>query len=351
MSMVSPTSDITMDAAARAEEIRGQQAFDATYGFRNSLLTSGTPAPPVLDKWGRAPGDPDYGKDPLGGGGGSNVTGPRVMSDAETATTILTNTLKYYGLDDPELVTSIKDALANRIITGSSTVDEIGVQLRETPAFQKRFSANEARRAAGKPAYSVSQYLQLESSYRNTLRAAGMPDGFYNDYTDFQRFITNDISPDEIQYRVQQGYQAVKEADPAVVNELKSLYGLDDSTLAAYFIDPTRARDVVVRSARAAEIAAQARQQAGIGLTAGQAESLVMGGVSEAAARQGFGVVRESQELLGTLPGEETLTQQELIEGVLGTSGPAAQRVATTRRRRRAAFESGGAAALNTLGQ
>ena len=351
MSMTSPFSDITEDAGARAQAIRSQEAFDATYGFRNSLLTSGTPAPPVLDKWGRAPGDPDYGKDPLGGGGGSNVTGPRVMSDAETATTILTNTLKYYGLDDPELVTSIKDALANRIITGSSTVDEIGVQLRETPAFQRRFAANEARRAAGKPAYSVSQYLQLESAYRNTLRSAGMPTDFYDTQEDFQRFIANDVSPDEVQYRVQQGYQAVREADPAVVNELKTLYGLKDSDVAAFFIDPNRARESVVRAARAAEIATQARQQAGIGLTAGQAESLVMGGVTEAQAQQGFGIIRESEQLLRPIVGEQQLTQQELIEGTFGTSGPATQRVATTRRRRRALVEQGGTVSLGQVGQ
>lgn len=285
---------------------------------------------------------------PADGGGGG---GPGVLSDQETATTILANTLKYYGLDDAALIKDIKTALAERRITGSSSIDDIGVQLRESKAFQQRFAANERRRAEGKPAYSISQYLQLEASYRNVLRAAGMPKDFYDTIEDFQNFIAQDISPDEIQYRVQQGYQAVKEADPAVVNELKSLYGLDDNTLAAYFVDPNRARESVVRAARAAEVATQARKQAGIGLTAGQAESLVMGGVGEAAAQQGFAQVRESQQLLRPLVGEQQLTEQELIEGTFQTSGPAAQRVAQTRRRRKALVEGGGTVALGTVGQ
>lgn len=333
--MTSPFAEITGDAGARAEAARAQEAFNTFYDFRNTLNVTSIPTPEPEDT---EPPQP-------------RVATTRQPSDLETATTILTNTLRYYGLDDAALINDIRTALAERRITGSSSIDDIGVQLRESQAFQRRFAANERRRAEGKPAYSVSQYLQLESSYRNVLRAAGMPKDFYDTTEDFQNFIAQDISPDEIQYRVQQGYQAVREADPAVVNELKSLYGLDDNTLAAYFVDPNRARESVVRAARAAEVATQARKQAGIGLTAGQAESLVMGGITESQAQQGFAQVRESQQLLDQLPGETPLTQEELITGTFGTSGAAAQRVATTRRRRRASFETGGAAGLGTVGQ
>jgi hypothetical protein len=297
------------------------------------------------------------------GGGGGGVTEDDVrqiirnfnsqqnQQDTETASSILAATLKYYGMDEPALLADVKTALADRRITGASTIDDIGIQLRESDAFKRRFAGNEARRAANKPAYSVSQYLQLESSYRQVLNAAGMPPDFYNGKEDFETFIANDISPDEIQYRVQQGYAAVKNADPAVVNELKTLYGLDEATLAAYFIDPTKTKDAVVRSARAAEIAAQSRQQAGIGLNVTQAESLVLKGVTESQAQQGFSQIRQSEQLLNPLMGEDALTQEELIAGTFGTSGAATQRVATTRRRRQASFQTGGQTALGTVGQ
>jgi len=296
-----------------------------------------------------------------GGGGGvteddvrkiiRNFNSQQNQQDTETASSILAATLKYYGMDEPALLADVKTALADRRITGASTIDDIGIQLRESEAFKRRFAGNEARRAANKPAYSVSQYLQLESSYRQVLNAAGMPNDFYNGKEDFETFIANDISPDEIQFRVQQGYAAVKNADPAVVNELKTLYGLDEGTLAAYFIDPTKTKDAVVRSARAAEIAAQSRKQAGIGLNVSQAESLALQGITESQAQQGFAQINQQQELLNPLVGEQALTQEELIAGTFGTSGAATQRVATTRRRRQASFETGGQAGLGTVGQ
>jgi hypothetical protein len=269
----------------------------------------------------------------------------------ETASSILAATLKYYGMDEPALLQDVKTALADRRITGASTIDDIGIQLRESEAFKRRFAANEARRAANKPAYSVSQYLQLESSYRQVLNAAGMPKDFYNDKEDFESFITNDISPDEVQYRVQQGYAAVKNADPAVVNELKTLYGLDEGTLAAYFIDPNRTKDAVVRSARAAEVAAQARKQADIGLTATQAEELVLGGVTEQQAQQAFGDVRALEQLTRPMFSEQALTQEELIQGVTGVNAAAQQRVAKTARRRQATLQQGGKVGLGTVGE
>jgi hypothetical protein len=269
------------------------------------------------------------------------------QQQVETATTILANTLKFYGIEDPALVTDVKTALAERRITGQSTLDDIGVQLRESESFKKRFAANEQRRAANKPVFSVTQLLQLESQYRQVLRNAGMQEGFYDQPDDFQQFIVNDVSPDELQDRVQSGFRAVREADPAVVNELRTLYGLEDNQLAAFFIDPVRTRDQVVRSARAAEVAAQARQQAGIQLSAGEAETLVRQGINQEEARQGFAAIGFQQELFGTqLQGEEQLTQEDIISGTFGTNQAAAQRIETRRRRRRASFEQGGQVAL-----
>ena len=269
--------------------------------------------------------------------------------DGETSTTILTNTLKFYGLDDPELVNEIRAALANRTITGSSSIDEIGIQLRESPAFKRRFVANEQRRAAGKPVYSVSQLLQLESQYRRNLRDSGMPAGFYDDPISLTNFIVNDVSPDEILARVTQGYQAVRNADPTVVNELKTLYNLDDGSIAAFFLDPQKAQDNILRAARAAEVAAQARKQAGIALTATSAEQLVRQGVSEAEAQKGFTTLKQEESLYRPLMGEEGITQEEAIAGTLGTSAEAAQRIATRKRRRKGTFEAGGKVSLQTI--
>lgn len=349
-----------------------QQQFESLYDYRNSFVSPqqrGSFEPKAVNTYYEGTGADRMQITEFDNGYIKRVAAPQEsMSDAvskymkqqnalefqqgvETATTILQSTFKYYGLEDPQLVGDIKTALAERRITGASSIDDIGVQLRESEAFKRRFAANEARLAAKKPAYSVSQYLQLESAYRQALNASGMPKDFYDTPEDFQNFIANDISPDEIQYRIQQGYEAVKNADPQVVNELKTLYGLDDATLAAYFIDPNRTKEQVVRSARAAEVAAQARQQAGISLTAPQAELLSTQGVTESTAQAGFAKIKQSEQLLSPLAGEDALTQEELIAGTFGTSGAATQRVATARRRRQAAFETGGKTTFGTVGQ
>jgi hypothetical protein len=367
-----PTAVSAASQRAQATSDQLQQQFESFYDYRNSLLTPQQKSsfePKAINTYYEGSGADRMQITEFDNGYIKRVAAPQEsMSDAvskymkqqnalefqqgvETATTILQSTFKYYGLEDPQLVGDIKTALAERRITGASSIDDIGVQLRETEAFKRRFAANEARLAAKKPAYSVSQYLQLESSYRQALNASGMPKDFYDTPEDFQNFIANDISPDEIQYRVQQGYEAVKNADPAVVNELKTLYGLDDATLAAYFIDPNRTKEQVVRSARAAEVAAQARQQADISLNVSQAEMLSTQGVTESQAQQGFAQIKQQEQLLRPTIGEDALTQEELIAGTFGTSGAATQRVATTRRRRQATLQEGGKVGLGTVGE
>jgi hypothetical protein len=313
-----------------------------------------------------------------GGGGEEDVAPTGVTSDevlgivqgfynqqntanTETATSILQSVLKFYGMEDAQLVTDVRTALAERRLTGTSTVDDIGIQLRESAAFKERFSGNEARRLAGKPAYSVSQYLQLEASYRNTMLAAGLPSSFYDGKEDFANFIANDISPDEIQDRVSRGFAAINNAPQNVIDEFQTLYGVDKNELAAYFLDPVRAKEIVIRKAEAAKIASQARQQANISLGATQAELLAQQGITEQQAQTGFGLVLQGQKLTQPLQGEDALTQEELIAGTFGTNAAAAQRVAQTRRKRKGTFESGGTLAaakvqqenigLSTVGQ
>ena len=162
-----------------------------------------------------------------------------IETDTESVTTIIKGILEYYDMATPELLTDVSKAIGLRLLTENSTIDDIGIQLRDSKAFKERFSGNEKLRAAKKPVYSVSQYLQLESQYRSNLLAAGMPADFYSSQADIANFIGNQNSPDEIKDRVALGYAAVKNADPKIVAELKTLYGLDDGTLAAFFFRPS----------------------------------------------------------------------------------------------------------------
>ncbi len=274
----------------------------------------------------------------------------------QSAFDILLNTLKYYGLvtdTDTQLLNDIKAAWTGKIIGPGDGPNEIGIQLRDSEAFKKRFPANQALRSQGKPQYSVLEYLRLESDYKQALQSAGMPPGFYDSPEDFQGFIANDVSVEEVAARAQLGYQAVRQADPQVVAEFKRLYGVSEGELAAYFIDPERMRPTfdryeAERQARAAQIAAAGTQQAGMTIGVQQAEQLARAGVSGEQAQQGFQALGEQQGLIqGGMAGEQAFTQEEAIGATFGTNAEARRAINERRRRRQAEFEAGGSFATS----
>lgn len=227
---------------------------------------------------------------------------------------------------------------------------------RNTATYKERFKGNEARVKKGLPELSPAKYIQYEDAYRASLRQAGMPSGFYDDQVSLQGFIGNDVDPDELGQRIQLGYQAVRNADPQIIAEFKRLYPVTDGDLAAYFIDPQRARPTfdkyeAQRQAQSAIIAAEAQRQAAMTLTQQEAESLQRQGIGAEAARQGFGAIQQTQGLFeAQMVGEQAISREEQIGAAFGTSAAAQQRVATRRRRRQAEFEAGGQLAAGQQG-
>lgn len=216
--------------------------------------------------------------------------------------------------------------------------------VRDTEVYKTRFKGNEARRAKGLPELNPFDYVNLEEGYRRTLRSTSMPKGFYDTQEDFANFIGNDVAPDELENRITRGYSAVMEAEPGTKEELKRLYGLQDNDLAAFFIDPNRfQQSEAVRKAQAAQVASEARRQAGFEITAQQAEALAREGVTREEAQTGFRSIGEQQGLFqAQMQGEEAITQEEQIGGVFGTNAQARQAIARRKERRKAAFEAGG---------
>jgi hypothetical protein len=222
---------------------------------------------------------------------------------------------------------------------------------RNTTTYKNRFAGNAKRVAAGRAELSPGAYLQYEESYRQALRSSGMPIGFYDTEQDFANFIGNDTDGTELKERIMLGYKAVKDSDPQILAEMKRLYMVDDASLAAFFIDPEKSKDIVLRQAKAAQIAAEAQTQAEMRLSAQEAEGLALQGIDPAEARKGFGAISASRELFNTtMAGEEEITRQEQISGALGTNAAAAQRIAQRQRKRKAAFEEGGGLAETQQG-
>lgn len=251
--------------------------------------------------------------------------------------------LREYGLEG--LIGNLDAAIADDPdqFSGPFFMNAVFRSVRDTPQYKTRFKGLELRKQRGLPPINESDYLRIEQEFRDTLRANGMPKGFYDSQDDFANFIGNDVRSDELNTRIQQGYRAVMETEPGTKEELKRLYGLNDSDIAAFLIDPTRFQQTeAVKKADAARRANAAREQ-GIQLTTAQAEELVARGIGQSTAQQGFAEIAQTQELFNPLTaGETAITQEEQIAGTFGTNAAAAQRIATRKARRKAEFEAGG---------
>jgi hypothetical protein len=254
--------------------------------------------------------------------------------------------LNTYGLGD--LADFVYTEIIAKETVNINNPDAIIFAIREQPAYQKRFAGNAARLKAGLSELDPASYIGLENQFRQTLQSNGLPANFYDQTEDFQALIEGDVSPSELNERVQQGYRAVADADPAVKEQMKNLYGVDEGQLAAYFLDPKRTAPLLSRQAQAANIAARGLEQGGIQLSGQFAEDLARRGITEQQARAGFAEVGGLGELRQTFAGETALSGEQLAGAAFGIDVASQQELERRKRLRTGEFAGGGSFARTT---
>lgn len=196
---------------------------------------------------------------------------------------ILTARFAQFGLSS--LVPKIKE-----LAISGATENTITFALMETDEYKTRFKANEIRLAKNLKVLSPAEYITVEDSYRQVLRAYGLKQFDTDDYV--SQFISNDVSPTELSNRVVTAVQRVQNADPAVSRTLRDYYGVGQADLVAYVLDPEQQFQKIQRQVSAAEIGTAARVQ---GLEAGVnvAEQLAAQGVTAAEAQKGYATIAD----------------------------------------------------------
>lgn len=157
--------------------------------------------------------------------------------------------------------------------------------LRDTKEYKKRFAGNVERAkkikedvdAGRQPRYgllSEADYVRAEGDYRAILSEYTIP-GFYDTPESYVNLIANNTSPKEVQGRAMAAQQAASSANPEIKAQLKSMYGITDKNLAAYFLDPEAATTALkpIAASNAATIAAAA-QRSGLSITQSEAERI-----------------------------------------------------------------------------
>jgi hypothetical protein len=255
----------------------------------------------------------------------------------------ITETLGIYGLSD--LAQYTYDEIIAKDITDPAAII---FKLRDQPAYQKRFAGNAARLKAGLPELSPGEYIDLENSYKTVIRSNGLPAGFYDSEDDTRKLIEGTVSPSEFQRRIQDGYLAVTNADPEVKRQFEEFYGVTDSELAAYFLDPARGEPLLANRAKAAQIAASGLKQGGIQISGSFAENLAQRGITEQQARAGFGEVGALGELKQTFAGETALSSEQLAGAAFGIDVASQQELERRKKLRTGEFAGGGSFARTT---
>lgn len=211
------------------------------------------------------------------------------------------------------------------------SAEEFSIGLRNTKAYQQRFAANAKRQAAGLSTLTPAEYLALEDAYQRTMRQYGLPKSFYEksgigNQPELDNLISADVSPAELEDRVQLAVEKVNNASPEVLRSLEEFYpGISKANIVAYVLDPQKALPLIQRQVRAAEIGGEA-MRAGLRTGVQRAEELERMGVTQAQAREGFQTVAEivpRGSQLAEIYGEAPYTQEVAEMEVFGTTGAA----------------------------
>lgn len=257
--------------------------------------------------------------------------------------------LSEWGLES--LASSVYDFVAQ-----GYSQEAVGVLLRDTDAYKQRFAGNELRKRAGLPVLSPAEYLSVERSYRQLLRSAGIPEGFWDDQSDFTKLIGSDVSPMELQRRVDTAQNIANRLDENTHAWFNETYGLDFNNLdrgalTAYVLDPERGMDTINRVLKGGRIAGAARGR-GVNLTQQQAEMFGSAADLGALDRQAseFADVASRGGFLSELYGGHYDTQAAGEDVFLGSAAAEQERI-RLQKREIAEFSGGGSATGTALGQ
>jgi hypothetical protein len=217
------------------------------------------------------------------------LTQEQKSADRLSAYNILKMEFDRYGLGS--LVENIKGLLQEDI-----PPSEFSLRLRETPAYQQRFSANKDRISAGLSALSPAEYVALEDQYQGIMRNYGLPTSYYTkDATGkqpgFDKFIAGDVSASELEDRILTAQKRVINANPQVSTALKQFYpDITNGDILAYALDPSQGLEGIKRKVTAAEIGGAALQS-GLSTSLTRAEELGRYDVDKQSATQGFATI------------------------------------------------------------
>lgn len=162
----------------------------------------------------------------------------------------------------PGMTAAEQQLLMNYVLDPAATYDGFVATYRGFASFKARYAAFEDMYARD-PSFSEANYRELERSYRQVMDSYGLPDR-YKDPSSLANLMRGDVSVDEVDARLQQANQLLRDAPAEYKSALRDLYGITDGDALAFLVDPKGAKPILDRKAdermRATTLATRARQ-------------------------------------------------------------------------------------------
>lgn len=232
--------------------------------------------------------------------GAPSAPAPAAPAFNQSAYDAFRNSLAAWGIPmGADIEGIIRQAVIDGL--GPQNIELVVPDIQNTDTWNRRFTGWKQRVSNGYNQISVGEYLALENSYKRIMESAGMPVGFYDDVSDFGRLIAKNVSPDELQNRVQAAVDLTNQVDPTARSLLTQFYGVGQGDLAAYFLDPGRALPALDKQYKAVNVAAFAKRAGLDPVSATRFEDLVDRGVTAQQAAQGYSTVKQFSDTFGQL--------------------------------------------------
>lgn len=221
------------------------------------------------------------------------MTSPAPTFD-NNAFTMLAALLEQWGL------TSLSNDVRDMLTAGDSA-DIVPIKLRQTEAYKTRFKGNADRIKAGYPALSEAEYLATEASLRTVVRQY-VGSGEYDTIDNLQKWISGDVSPQELNDRMSQ-YQENWDLQPQYVKDAWADHGLTPRDALKAAMDPTVTETQLKRQAAQYSIGAASVKAFGDdrALRPDRALELAEAGVTRDRAEEGYRQIAGRQEYEGFL--------------------------------------------------
>lgn len=291
-----------------------------------------------------------------------NANAAQTTTSNQNALALLTATLQGYGLSG-DIASGITGLIQKgyssdtiqAVIQDPNAVNNPDPSIKSlATAWQTRFAANTARQKAGLPVLDPATYLATEQQYKSVMLRAGVPAAaISNDY--IAKLMGVDVSPAEVQQRIDAATTAVNSEDPFVIQQLNQM-GLGKGDLVFHLLDPNTASNIIQQKVQAAQVSAEAARQ-NVNISQDYAMQLAAQGVSQAQAQQGFINIAEQ------LPNTQSLASryaynlqpsavgQALQAATFGTADAAAAQQELKRLQTQEISAFGGSAGASSQGQ